>query len=88
MDRPLSLSIPFFNLLAGHDSHRPLCLLIFQRRLCGGKPGDRHPEGRAGHVVQADPVAELDAGRLAAMFAADAELDLRAGWHARARSPS
>ena len=33
---------------------------VIQRRLCGREPGDRHPEGRAGDVVQADPLAELD----------------------------
>src|SRR5512137_2281122 len=39
------------------------------------EPGDGHPEGRAADVVQPDEVAELDRGRLAAVLAADAQLD-------------
>src|SRR5690242_18917287 len=44
------------------------------RRLCGGEARDRHAIGRAGHVVQPDVVTERDGGRIAAMFAADADL--------------
>ena len=61
-----------------------------QRRLRGGEAGDRHAVGRAGDVVEAELVAELDRVRIAAVFAADAELDVRAGAAAlaRRRSPS
>ena len=40
--------------------------------LRGREAGDRDAERGAGHVVQADLVAELDALRVAAMLAADA----------------
>jgi hypothetical protein len=42
------------------------------------EPRDRHAEGRAGDVVEADLLAEGDGGRVAAMLAADAELEVRA----------
>src|SRR5690349_22467108 len=45
--------------------------------LGGGQAGDRHAVGRAADVIQADALAELDRGRVAAMLAADAELDIR-----------
>src|ERR1019366_4544545 len=45
-----------------------------QRSLCGCQAGDRDAERRAGDVVQADRMAKLDALRLAAMLAADAQL--------------
>jgi len=41
--------------------------------------GDRHPIRRTGDIVETDLVAEDDAGRLAAMLAADTEFDLRSG---------
>jgi hypothetical protein len=46
--------------------------------LRGGEAGDGDAEGRAAHVVQADAVAELHAVGIAAVFAADAGLDLAA----------
>src|SRR5215470_10915883 len=49
------------------------------RRLRRRKPGDRHAVGRAGDVVEPDLLAELDRGGVAAMLAADAELQLLAG---------
>src|SRR5579883_171366 len=48
-----------------------------QRGLCGGQAGDGDAEGRAAYIVEADLVAELDALGIAAMFAADAELQGR-----------
>jgi len=48
-----------------------------QRRLRRRKPRDRHAERGARHVVEADLVAERDRGRVAAVLAADAELELR-----------
>src|SRR5207244_7804144 len=39
------------------------------------KARDRHAERRAGHVVEPDLVAEGDRGRIAAVLAADADLE-------------
>src|ERR1700687_2112844 len=44
-----------------------------------GQPRDRHAVGRARDVVQSDLVAERDRSRIAAMLAADPDLDVRAG---------
>src|SRR6188508_2209851 len=60
-------------------SLRVLRPLRGQRRLCGGEPGHRHAIGRAAHVIEADVLEEVDRRRVAAVFAADAELDARAG---------
>jgi hypothetical protein len=49
-----------------------------QRGLGGGDAGDRHPEGRAADVVQAGHVEERDRVGVAAVLAADAELEVRA----------
>src|SRR6188472_3225303 len=46
-------------------------------RAAGFKPGDGDPERRAGHVVQADLVEEMDGFGVAAVFPADAELEVR-----------
>src|SRR5437588_10078018 len=54
-------------------------LLLLQGRLRGGQPGGRDPVRRATHVGQPDLVAELDAGGIAPVLAADAELDVGAG---------
>src|SRR5260363_68666 len=50
--------------------------LLAERRLRGGEARDRHTIGRARHVVHADLVAERDRGRIAAMLAADADLEV------------
>src|SRR5579871_896152 len=47
-----------------------------ERGLCRGKPRDRHAIGRAGHVVEPDLDAEGDRGGIAAMLAANAELNV------------
>src|SRR5690242_15682735 len=52
--------------------------VLAERRLGGGKPGDRHAERRARDVVEPDPMAESDRRRIATMLAADAELELGA----------
>ena len=49
-----------------------------ERRLRRGKARDRHAVGRAGHVVEPDPLAEADGRGIAAVLAADAELQFRA----------
>src|SRR5215210_4279994 len=49
---------------------------VLQGCLRRGQAGQRHPVGRARDVVEAEGVAEGDALRLAAVLAADAELDL------------
>src|SRR5689334_20704608 len=45
-------------------------------RLGRGEAGDRHPERAAADVVEADPVEEVDRLGVAAVLAADAELEL------------
>ena len=55
------------------------CTGCFNSSLCSSQTGDRHTEGRAGNVGQADVVAELHGGGVAAMLAADAQLDVGAG---------
>src|SRR5690606_20537105 len=59
-----------------------LCVFVAQRYaradggLRGGQAGYRHAVGAAAYVVQACVVAELDAFRVAAVFAADAHLQV------------
>ncbi len=50
--------------------------LFGQSGLGGGQTGDRHAERRATDVVQTDLVAEHHAGRVAAVLAADADLQV------------
>src|SRR5215468_10548974 len=58
-----------------------LCGSGFARRalaqggLGGRKARDRHPEWRARHVIERDLVAEGDRRRVAAVLAADADLE-------------
>jgi len=51
-------------------------LLAADRRLCRCEAGDRYAEWRAADVVEADSVEEGDRGWVAAVFAADADLDV------------
>ena len=53
--------------------------LIADGSLGGGEAGDGHTEGRAGHIVQTHLVAELHGGGIAAVLAADAQMQLGAG---------
>ena len=46
-----------------------LATTLPQTRLRRRQPGQRHPVGQAANVVQADPVAEVDAGGVSAEFA-------------------
>src|SRR6476646_11146887 len=50
---------------------------LLQRRLRRREACERDAIGRAAHVVEPDPMAELHRRRLAAVLTADAELDLR-----------
>src|SRR5579883_1232091 len=52
--------------------------LLAERRLRGREARDRNAERRARDVVESDEVAELDRGRIAAVLAADAELEVLA----------
>src|SRR6185369_11726448 len=67
----------------GHavQSRRLLAVLLAHADggLRGGEAGDRHAVGRAADVVQADALAELDRRRVAAVFAADAQLYIGPG---------
>src|SRR4051812_45884115 len=47
-----------------------------ERRLRRCEARERHAVRRAGDIVEPDPVAERDRARLAAVLAADPELDL------------
>ena len=47
--------------------------------LCSSKAGDGNTVGRAGDVVQTNIVAELNAGGVAAVLAADAQTQVRVG---------
>ena len=49
-----------------------------QHGLGGREAGDRHPERRAGHVVEPDARGRTRRGRVAAVLAADADLEVRA----------
>src|SRR5689334_3747614 len=49
--------------------------LLRDRLLRRGEAGDRHAERGAAHVVETDAVAEHDRGRVAAVLAADADLE-------------
>ncbi len=50
-----------------------------QDRLGGGQAGHRDPEGRAAHVVEPGVVEEADRLGVAAVLAADADLEVRPG---------
>ena len=52
---------------------------IFDGGLGGSQPGDGHTVGGAGHIVQAHLVAELHGGGVAAVLAADAQVDAGTG---------
>src|SRR5258708_19831899 len=52
---------------------------LAERGLRGGQPRDRHAVGRARDVVEANLVAERDGSGIAAMLAADPDLDIGAG---------
>src|SRR5690348_2422117 len=50
---------------------------------CGlrrSETGDRHAIGRAGNIVQSDLVTEGDGSRIAAVFAANTDLEIRTGF--------
>jgi O-acetylserine/cysteine efflux transporter len=49
---------------------------LAERGPAGLQPRDRHPEGRAGHVVEPDLVEEVDRGGVAAVLAADAQVQV------------
>src|SRR5205085_3045820 len=55
----------------------PAALAVPKRRLRRRQPGDRHAVGRGADIIEADLLAESDAGRVAAMLAAYAELEVR-----------
>src|ERR1019366_10002484 len=61
-------------------------LLFLECRLRSCQPGGQQPEGRAGYVVEPDLVAELDGLWIAAMLAADANLEVGPGVASLGRS--
>src|SRR5262249_46802496 len=69
------MRLPFdpWSLCGARDAHA----LLGERGARRREARDRDAERRAGHVVQADVVEELDRARIAAVLAADADLELR-----------
>src|SRR6516165_9431577 len=61
------------------ESHRGVPALPCQSGLGCGEPGDRYPERRAGNIIETNRLAEADRRRVAAMLAANAELQPRTG---------
>ncbi len=61
------------------DAGRAELLPVPDRGLGRRQPGDRHAERRARDIVHADVVAEVDAGGVAAVLAADADLEVGLG---------
>ena len=57
---------------------RTLSVASFNRGLGGGQSRDGDSARAAAHVVQPDFVAEVDGLRIAAVFATDADLQVRA----------
>src|ERR1700741_635369 len=49
--------------------------ILPQSGLGGGQPGDGDPIGRAGHIGEAELMAEGDRSRVCALLAADADLE-------------
>src|SRR3546814_9676630 len=52
-----------------------------QAGLGGGQAGDRHPIGRAAPIIQPGRLAERDRSRIAAVLAADADLEISSAEH-------
>src|SRR5665647_1277781 len=65
------------HLAAGGDVLGPATFLQYGLRR--REPRERDAVRRAAHVVEPEPVAELDRARLSSVLAADAELDVRLG---------
>src|SRR5436305_14938620 len=53
--------------------------LLGERGLSGREPREGHAVGRARHVVEAEPVAEMNRRGIAAVLAADPELEVLPG---------
>src|SRR5699024_8714880 len=62
------------------------CTGCFNSSLSSSQTGNRNTEGRAGNIGQANIVAELNGGRVAAMLAADAQFDVGTGLTAQVGS--
>src|SRR5687768_6048610 len=56
---------------------------LFQCSLGRRQPGNRHTEWRTAHIGQAKTMTKFYADRLAPMFPANAELDVRPGFAAQ-----
>src|SRR5262249_40526224 len=57
---------------------RGLALIARDRGLCCRQPRDRHPVWRARNIIHPRAIAELDGTGLAAVLAADPDLEIRA----------
>ena len=67
--QPISIGFQNFLLALGRSG-------IFYSCLGSRQTGDGHAEGGAGHIVQPGAVAELHAGGIAAVLAADAQVQI------------
>src|SRR4051794_23533247 len=76
LDAPLSRGVQW--LVSAEQPSRLAGGGLAERRLGGGETRDRHTERRARHIVEAGRMAERDRGGIAAVLAADAELDVLA----------
>ena len=56
-----------------------LLALFLDSSLCGSEASDGNAEGAAGDVVEADLVAEFHRGGIAAVLAADAQVQIGTG---------
>ena len=73
--------LPSDHQLRSESRHRARAVAAHDQLLwstaCGGQPGDRHPERRTRHVVEARVIADLDRFGIAAVLTADTELQVR-----------
>ena len=67
------------NGIASTDLNESLGVPVLQRRLRRSEARDRDAVGRAGDVIEPQAVAEGDGVRIAAMLAADTELERGTG---------
>ncbi len=68
------------SMASGRAGQRTICeTYSAERGLCGGNPGDRHAVRRAADVVEPGELEEADRVGIAAVLAADAQLEIGAG---------
>lgn len=78
-----ALKMSISRMKSGFSDDLLLVLQTADSGLCSSQAGDRHAVRRARNIVQTDIVAELNGARVAAMLAADAKMNIRAGGAAK-----